>query len=226
MSLVNKASQFDFAILVLSPDDEVQSKGECKLGPRDNAIFELGLFIGRLGRERTFVVSNAAIKIPTDLAGVVFATYEWPRQDNTLAGAVGHACDQIRVEIRRLGFSRERSTRQIQQVAQEQQRQAGEINVIKLMLTLVLPEYERQHLVGLAKSDGTFMVEIHRDSSAIFQSELQHLVSLQLVEIVEHRHLGDLFKNEGMRDLKEFLRIRDRGKEYLEVYRRIQEIGT
>jgi predicted nucleotide-binding protein with TIR-like domain len=39
------------------------------LGPRDNIVFELGLFMGRLGRERTFIVRPASgpLKIPSDL---------------------------------------------------------------------------------------------------------------------------------------------------------------
>jgi predicted nucleotide-binding protein len=222
-TLVSKASQFDFAIIVLSPDDVIKSRNDEILGPRDNVIFELGIFMGRLGRERTFIVEqeNANVKIPTDLSGVVRTSYEWPRRDNEPEGAVGFASDLIRTVIRRLGS---RSTRQLQQVTQEQQRQAGEINVVKLMLTLVLPEYERQHLVGLANPDKEFMVEIHRDSAAIFKAELQHLLSLQLVEIVEGTHLDELFRNEGKRDLKEFLKIKDRGKEYLEVYQKLQAI--
>src|SRR5436190_22238957 len=66
-TLVGAVSRFDFAILVLTPDDLVQSRDEPNFGPRDNAIFELGLFMGRLGRERTFAVhQREGVKMPTD----------------------------------------------------------------------------------------------------------------------------------------------------------------
>jgi predicted nucleotide-binding protein len=47
---------FDFAILVLTPDDLTQSRGKQQPSPRDNVVFELGLFIGALGRDRVFMV--------------------------------------------------------------------------------------------------------------------------------------------------------------------------
>src|SRR3954447_19463502 len=59
-SLVNSLHRFDFATVVLTPDDMIKSREVTTLGPRDNALFELGLFIGRLGRERTFVIRAPA----------------------------------------------------------------------------------------------------------------------------------------------------------------------
>ena len=44
----------DFAVLVLTPDDITLSRGTTIASPRDNAIFELGLFMGTNGRNRTF----------------------------------------------------------------------------------------------------------------------------------------------------------------------------
>jgi predicted nucleotide-binding protein len=80
-TLVNALPRFDFAILVLTPDDLVHSREVEMLSPRDNVLFELGLFMGRLGRSRTFMLhqSHAKLKIPSDLSGVTTATYEWPR---------------------------------------------------------------------------------------------------------------------------------------------------
>jgi len=45
-SLTVALSRFDFAVLVLTPDDVVQSRSIDRPGPRDNVIFELGLFMG------------------------------------------------------------------------------------------------------------------------------------------------------------------------------------
>jgi hypothetical protein len=104
-TLINALPRFDFAILVLTPDDLVNSREAKTFGPRDNVIFELGLFMGRLGRSRTFILhqADAKIKIPTDLSGMTTATYEWPRNDGNHKSAVGAACDNIREIIRVLG---------------------------------------------------------------------------------------------------------------------------
>jgi predicted nucleotide-binding protein len=56
-SLLKALNRFDFAALILTPDDLVESRGGTSSSPRDNVIFEIGLFIGRLGRERVFIVS-------------------------------------------------------------------------------------------------------------------------------------------------------------------------
>src|SRR5262245_38634603 len=69
-SLMSSANRFDFAVLVLSADDLLVSRGEVRASPRDNVLFELGLFVGRLGRERTFIVYDRTNppKLPSDLA--------------------------------------------------------------------------------------------------------------------------------------------------------------
>lgn len=82
----------DFAVMILSPDDIVLSRGKLASVPRDNVIFELGLFIGAISRRRTFLVTPAGreVKLPTDLLGITtipFVTGENNAQDNLL-GAV------------------------------------------------------------------------------------------------------------------------------------------
>jgi predicted nucleotide-binding protein len=44
-TLITSLLKFDFAILVLTPDDLVLSRTKEKYGPRDNVVFELGLFM-------------------------------------------------------------------------------------------------------------------------------------------------------------------------------------
>jgi predicted nucleotide-binding protein len=67
-SLTKMLESSDFAVLVLTADDLIQSRGPKSRAPRDNVVFELGLFIGRLGRQRCFFLCDKTkrIKVPTD----------------------------------------------------------------------------------------------------------------------------------------------------------------
>ncbi len=104
-SLVQMAPTFDFAVLVLTPDDVVTKRDKIKNSPRDNVLLELGLFIGTLGRERTyFVHPRAEIELPSDLAGIAPLTYEASRSDKNVQAAVGLAATSIRTQLQRLGL--------------------------------------------------------------------------------------------------------------------------
>ena len=118
-SLVAAVDQFDFAVLVLTPDDLIRSREDERQGPRDNVLFELGLFMGGLGRDRTFLVYDrkATLKLPSDLAGVAAATFE-PPQTGTLESALGAAAAKIERQVARLG---PRDLRQLQEVSKAAQ---------------------------------------------------------------------------------------------------------
>jgi predicted nucleotide-binding protein len=96
-SIVDAAVGFDFAVLVLTPDDMIVKRGQESAMPRDNIIFEIGLFTGVLGRARTFMVHrrDAALELPSDLAGVTTATY-FDRSDGNLDAALGPVCTRIK----------------------------------------------------------------------------------------------------------------------------------
>jgi len=57
-SLEAELAQSDFAVLTLTPDDQSISRGQLSMVPRDNVLFELGLFMGHLGRQRTFLYTT------------------------------------------------------------------------------------------------------------------------------------------------------------------------
>lgn len=103
-SLILAVERFDFAVLVLTADDLVVSRGAERPAARDNVIFELGLFIGALGRERTFMVYDrtAPPQLPSDLHGIAPAEYA-PHTSGNLEAALGPACRRIKNEVSRLG---------------------------------------------------------------------------------------------------------------------------
>jgi CRP/FNR family transcriptional regulator, cyclic AMP receptor protein len=75
--LLAVANSIDFAVLLITSDDTTVSRGKKKPSPRDNIVFELGLFMGALGRERAFIVNlnDADLKLPTDILGITTVPY-------------------------------------------------------------------------------------------------------------------------------------------------------
>lgn len=68
--LVGKLSLYDYGILIATADDVTLSRKKKNFSPRDNIVFEFGLFAGRLGRKRAFLLKETNIKIPSDLSGI------------------------------------------------------------------------------------------------------------------------------------------------------------
>ncbi len=95
--LEKQIQEADFAVLVLGADDEVISRNDKSDAPRDNVIFELGLFMGALSHERTFMVipRDCDIKIPTDLLGLISLSYKSDNSNN-LTALLGPVCDELR----------------------------------------------------------------------------------------------------------------------------------
>ena len=96
-SLEDALQQSDFAVAVAHPDDQTVTRGESSRTPRDNVIFELGFFMGKLGRDRTFLVEprGEGIKLPSDLKGINPIGYR-PGPPEKLAALLGPACTEIR----------------------------------------------------------------------------------------------------------------------------------
>jgi predicted nucleotide-binding protein len=100
-SLLGALPRFDFAIFVLTGDDKTQQRDASGMTPRDNVILELGLFLGHLGRQKTFMVRPRGIDLllPTDLLGIEAADYD-PTDDNPVS-ALGTAATRIKLAIRK-----------------------------------------------------------------------------------------------------------------------------
>jgi len=74
--LLSATLKFDFGILIGSPDDRVISRGKEEMTARDNVLFELGLFIGRLGLDKCAFLVEKTVKIPSDFAGIKISLFD------------------------------------------------------------------------------------------------------------------------------------------------------
>lgn len=211
-SLISALSRFDFAALVLTPDDQLVVRNDETLGPRDNIVFELGLFMGRLGRERTFIVRpvSGPLKIPSDLAGISVAAYEWPRSDANYRAALGPACDLMREAIRDLGFAPTKTDAQVRQLRREQEQQRGEIDALTFLVRNFVTEFELVHLRKLAAGD-----PFPFSPSAPFETEMRRLISMGLIRRRPgHGIRGMLSAGD---DVRNHLEITDEGRNYLNL---------
>lgn len=104
-SLVSTSKSVDFALFVLSPDDVTDIRGVEKLTVRDNVVFELGLFIGAIGRKRCFMLKprDMDVYFPSDLHGINMLTFKANRLDNMLNAAVSAPCGKIIHTMEALG---------------------------------------------------------------------------------------------------------------------------
>jgi len=69
------AGEVGFAVVLLTPDDLAGIVGEPSQASRarQNVIFELGYFVGRLGRGRACLLRKGEVEIPSDLYGVIYS---------------------------------------------------------------------------------------------------------------------------------------------------------
>src|SRR6059036_2083780 len=76
--LVELSQEVDFAAFVFAQDDwtttDAVQSGQAS--PRDNVVFEAGLFGGALGIRRTFILHATGSKLPSDLLGLTSVRYD------------------------------------------------------------------------------------------------------------------------------------------------------
>ena len=84
-------------------DDQVLSRKVTSDAPRDNVIFELGLFMGAISRARSYLIvpRDMSIKIPTDVLGINPMSFDHKSAD--LAGSLAFVCAELSSIVRKLG---------------------------------------------------------------------------------------------------------------------------
>lgn len=103
-SLLDAVDESDFAVAIAHADDMALVRGVEWPAPRDNVVFELGLFMGRLGRARAILMEprDRDVKLPSDLAGITTITYRFEKGTDT-AALMAPACNTLREHIKKLG---------------------------------------------------------------------------------------------------------------------------
>jgi predicted nucleotide-binding protein len=102
-SLEEQLELSDFAVAIAHHDDLTEFREKKWPTPRDNVVFELGFFMGRLGRNRAILMEprEARVKLPSDLAGVTTIPYHFEKGHPSLG--MGPACNELREHINGLG---------------------------------------------------------------------------------------------------------------------------
>ena len=225
-TLLNNLKRFDFAVFVFSPDDKVTSRGSTSDAARDNVVFELGLFMGRLGRERAFVLlqKNANVKLLSDLRGLTVVGYEWPNSDRNELRAVAVACNQIRRAIRDLGiFSG--NEKQLAVVANEVQELGSDLQAIRVALRGIVTKWEIDYLKRLAKTQ-SWDCQWDQDTFNRLKrlDEMGFVLPTEIDGKRSFERFRELFQTEkpvGERlwfDMKSYWEITEDGKNYVKLY--------
>ncbi|ACX67409.1 Predicted nucleotide-binding protein containing TIR-like domain-containing protein [Paenibacillus sp. cl141a] len=123
-ALEKQLASSDFGVFVFSPDDVALIRGKHVFVTRDNTLFEMGLYWGRLGRRRVYCiipdqveadsssVQDVIVKdyhLLSDLQGITLLEYEL-RSDDDYKSAVDVACGHILSAIETEGFYNNPST--------------------------------------------------------------------------------------------------------------------
>lgn len=100
--LLELTREVDFAAFVFAQDDWTTGSSPAPVesmpgqaSPRDNVVFEAGLFGGVLGMRRTFILHASGAKLPTDLLGLTCVRYD----GSTAAAEMKAVCQKLRNAI-------------------------------------------------------------------------------------------------------------------------------
>ncbi len=77
--LEGAAERFDFAVIILAKDDMMTGGQGETMKARDNCVFEAGLFMAAIGRNRCFLVNSVRQSdLPSDLGGIISVPFDEP----------------------------------------------------------------------------------------------------------------------------------------------------
>lgn len=170
-SLLDALDSSDAGIFVLGPDDLTETRGESSLTARDNVTFELGMFIGRLGRDRTFMLTpdTPAVRLPSDLIGLTTARYSSDRLNSgQWRAAVGPACTKIREALRSIQLRMAEQPRSQERLDRAMRRMSKDLE------SLFADRKETPgHATGISETPGAFSLQLGRAKVSVEIGRIQ-----------------------------------------------------
>lgn len=168
-SLAEAIFEADFGVFVFAPDDVTSMRGTDQPTVRDNVIFELGMFVGRLGRERCFMLVPRAeqkdLHLPTDLLGLSPGVYDSKRSDGNFRAALGPACNAISQAVKRLGPSELAARPTTSRIVEAQEVVAKDVGITDeeraILKAMITGNYNGRSLTGLARDSGLTKTEVN-----------------------------------------------------------------
>jgi hypothetical protein len=87
-NLIRMSNYFDFGIFIATADDLTLTNDKLVIESRDNVILEMSLFLGSMGHNKSFLLVEEGIKLPSDFNGIYM-----PRFDSKDEKSIKDACD-------------------------------------------------------------------------------------------------------------------------------------
>ncbi|WP_426370102.1 TIR domain-containing protein [Pseudocolwellia sp. HL-MZ7] len=190
--LILKSKSVDFSAFIFSPDDLAIMRSREQYVVRDNVLFELGLFIGSIGKDRCFIIKprNVELHFPSYLLGITPTDYDPNRSDDNLTSSLTYASTQIKREMNNKGVFHEINTPKVQ----------------KLDLNNVLNELSEKDLIILGSLLESYNNDVEGCISWDLPNKIQQdipsaslnlaIVKLQRVGLIEKENGSDFNGND------------------------------
>ena len=75
-NLMRMVGYFDFGVFVATLDDLTLTNDNIVIEARDNVILEMALFLGAMGRDKSFLLVEDGIKLPSDFNGIYMPRFK------------------------------------------------------------------------------------------------------------------------------------------------------
>lgn len=102
-TLIQLKDEFEYAIFIWANDDILLNDEDSIYAPRDNVVFESGLFMGALGASKVFIAYDDTIPIkkPSDFLGINLIRFNGQLLKKNKIAAVKDACSMIQYHIKK-----------------------------------------------------------------------------------------------------------------------------